>query len=357
MADPSRPLRGRGAPSNPGHRFERLTFEPDPSELTEEDLRALQRTRYVRDASRSVISHNTSPDIPFDSSLNPYRGCEHGCGYCYARPTHEYLGLSPGLDFERVILVKEDAPRLLERELRSKSWRPQTLMLSGVTDPYQPVERHLRITRGCLEVLRDFRNPVSVITKNHLVTRDVDLLAELASVGAARVHLSITTLDEELRRRLEPRTATAARRLQAIEALASAGVPVGVAVAPVIPGLNDHEIPRILERAAAAGATSAFFIPLRLPGAVAGVFEEWLEAHYPERKGKVLGRVREVRGGKLNETAFGARMRGQGEYAGQLRALFHVTARRHGLDTRVARLSADRFRAPGVSQPGLFDGF
>jgi DNA repair photolyase len=356
MTDAGKPVRGRGAPANPGPRFEQLAFEPDPAELTEEDVQALQRTRFLRDASRSVISRNSSPDIPFDASLNPYRGCEHGCSYCYARPTHEYLGLSAGLDFERVILVKEDAPQLLERELRSPKWKPQTLMLSGVTDPYQPVERHLRITRGCLELLRAYRNPVSIITKNHLVTRDVDVLAELAALGAARVHLSITTLDEELRRLLEPRTATAARRLEALRVLAEAGVPVGVAIAPVIPGLNDHEIPRIIEAAAAAGASSAFMIPLRLPGAVEELFSDWLAAHYPDRKDKVLGRVRQIRGGQLNESAFGTRMRGQGEYAAQLRALFQVTARRHGLATRVPLLSSRHFRVPGVSQPRLFEG-
>jgi DNA repair photolyase len=355
MTDAGKPVRGRGTPANPGPRFEPLAFEPDPAELTEEDVQALQRTRFLRDSSRSIISRNSSPDIPFDASLNPYRGCEHGCSYCYARPTHEYLGLSAGLDFERVILVKEDAPKLLERELRSPKWKPQTLMLSGITDPYQPVERHLRITRGCLALLRDFRNPVSIITKNHLVTRDVDVLAELAALGAARVHLSITTLDEELRRLLEPRTATAVRRLDALRILAEAGVPVGVAIAPVIPGLNDHEIPRIIEAAAAAGATSAFMIPLRLPGAVEDLFSDWLAAHYPDRKDKVLGRVRQVRGGKLNESAFGTRMRGQGEYAAQLRALFHVAARRHGLATRVPQLTAGHFRVPGVSQPRLFN--
>lgn len=349
----------RGARSNPDHRFALVTFEADADELdhaAEFGEASEPRTRFVRDSSRSVVSRNSSPDIYFDVSLNPYRGCEHGCSYCYARPTHEYLGLSAGLDFERIILVKEDAPALLERELRRKNWRPQFMMLSGVTDPYQPVERHLRITRGCLEVLLRFRHPVGVITKNHLVTRDIDILAELAALDLVKVTLSITTLDESLRRRLEPRTSTAARRLAAVGKLAAAGVPVGVNVAPLIPGLNDHEIPTILEAAANAGAVSAGYTVLRLPGAVAGVFSGWLEEHYPERAGKVLGRVRQMRDGKLNNPEFGKRMRPDGPYGDQIRELFRVARERHGLDRHRAPLRTDLFRVPGsVTQPGLFE--
>ena len=523
------PVRGRGALGNPGSRFDTLQYEPDPDEF-EPDDGLDQQTRYLRDSSKSVISRNSSPDIPFDISLNPYRGCQHGCSYCtegntpvlmadgsaqtieslavgdeivgtvqrgtarrlvstkvldhwstfrrafkvtldngaelvasgdhrflsedgwkhvstsadfrqslkraeclitvdtspslpssdrkalvagadrpqatidrptmefqagsfgrvgvvsiedlgftvpmfdittgtgdfiangvvshncYARPTHEYLGFSPGLDFERMIMVKEDAPQLLERELRKRTWEPKTMLLSGVTDPYQPIERKLKLTRSCLEVLRDFRQPVSLITKNHLVPRDIDILAELAAYDASHVTLSITTLNEELRRKLEPRTSTGQRRVDAVRELAAAGIPVSVNIAPVIPGLNDEEIPAILSAVAKAGARSAHFILVRLPGAVEGIFLDWLEAHYPLRKEKVLGRLREARGGKLNESAFGKRMRGQGQYADSIRSIFHVNRKRLGLSERSFTLSGEHFRIPGSSsQPGLFD--
>lgn len=316
-----------------------------------------ERTRVFRDASRSIISRNTSPDIPFDASLNPYRGCEHGCPYCYARPTHEYLGLSAGLDFERTLFAKPEAPELLARELAKPSWQPQHLALSGVTDPYQPIERTLRITRGCLEVLAAHRQPVGVITKNALVTRDLELLAALAQHGAARVAVSITTLDEDLRRRLEPRTSTSAERIRAVRCLTEAGVPVGVNVAPVIPGLNDHEVPAILEAAADAGAQGAAWTLLRLPGAVEGVFVAWLREHAPLRAERVLARLREARGGALSDTRFGHRMRGDGVYAQQLAALFDVHRRRVGLDRHGAPLDASHFRVPGrTRQLGLFGG-
>lgn len=354
-------LPARGSLVNPDSRFSELKFEADPDHLDhaekyEESVEP--RTRFVRDSSRSVISSNSSPDIPFDRSLNPYRGCEHGCSYCYARPTHEYLGLSPGLDFERLILVKESAAQLLEAELRKKSWQPQLLMLSGVTDPYQPIERHLEITRACLQVLLRFRNPVGVITKNHLVTRDIDVLSPLAELGLVTVTLSITTLDEPLRRKLEPRTSTAARRLQAVEKLAAAGIPVHVNVAPLIPALNDHEIPAILREAANAGASSASYTILRLPGAVTDVFAAWLQEHFPDRAGKVLGRVREMREGRLSSSDFGQRMRGSGHYSDQIRDLFRLWRKNYGLDRRPVRDDSrtDLFQVPGSSrQFGLFD--
>ncbi len=303
-------------------------------------------TTYLRDGSRSLITRNDSPDIPFTFSLNPYRGCEHGCIYCYARPTHEYLGFSAGLDFESRILVKEDAPLLLRRELASPRWRPETLMMSGVTDCYQPIERRLRITRGCLEVLAEARHPVSVITKNELVTRDLDLFAELARHQAVRVALSITTLDGDLARRLEPRASHPRDRLKAVSRLAAAGVPVSVMVAPIVPAITDHEVPRILEAAAAAGARAAGYTVMRLPGAVAGLFEEWLGRHFPDRRDKVLHRIRGLRGGRLNDPRFGSRMRGEGIFADQLRALFTTARRRHGLDQPLPDLSAAAFRRP-----------
>jgi DNA repair photolyase len=265
---------------------------------------------------------------------------------CYARPTHEWLGLSAGLDFETKIFVKEAAPELLRRALSSPKWTGEPVAMSGVTDPYQPVERRLRITRGCLEVLAECRNPVGIVTKSRLVTRDADLLGELAAHGAAAVHLSITTLDPDLQRVMEPRAATPARRLEAIAELAAAGVPVGVLVAPVIPGLTDHELPAILNVAAEAGARTAGFVPLRLPYGLPDLFEAWLERHFPDRKERVLHRIREIRGGALNDSRFGTRMRGEGEYADQIRALFRVTCRRLGLNRERLRLSSARFTRP-----------
>ncbi len=345
--------RGRGAGTDPVNRFTEIVVELDPNEITEADQK--QPTRYLNDTSRSVISTNRSPDLGFDASLNPYRGCEHGCSYCYARPTHEYLGLSAGLDFERVILVKRDAAQLLEQQLRSKRWTPKLLMLSGVTDPYQPVERKLGITRACLEVLAKFRNPVGLITKNALVTRDVDILSEMARWNGVRVTLSITTLDEGLRAVLEPRTSTIANRFGAIERLAAAGVPVHLNVAPIIPGLTDTEAVRIVQRAAEAGATSASYTVLRLPGAVGPLFEAWLEQHVPLRKDKVLNRVREAHAGEVDDPRFGDRMRGTGEHARQIRALFHAARRRAGMPDKLPPLSTEHFHRPGeATQPALF---
>jgi DNA repair photolyase len=343
-------LHGRGAASNPKGRFERLDVEPDPDLDPEEAGRP--ETLYLRDSSRSVISYNTSPDVGFDASLNPYRGCEHGCSYCYARPTHEYLGFSAGLDFETRIMVKEDAAELLRRELAAPRWRPQMLALSGVTDPYQPVERRLEITRRCLEVLLEARNPVGIVTKNHLVTRDADLLAELAHFNAASALISVTTEDAELARRLEPRASHPRRRLEAVAQLAEAGVTAGVLVAPIIPGLNDHEIPSIVARAAAAGATCAGYVILRLPHGVEGLFVDWLERHFPDRKEKVLNRLRDLRGGKLSESRFGHRMRGQGPFADQIRSLFQLSCRKAGIGRHWPALSTEAFRRPVDRRPG-----
>ena len=343
--------RGRGATGNPANRFERLRVEIDPEVQAagcqpDAEPEARLATELLVDRSRSALTRNDSPDIPFTFSLNPYRGCEHGCIYCYARPTHEYLGFSAGLDFESRIMVKEDAPRLLRRELAAPGWQPETLVMSGVTDPYQPVERRLGITRGCLEVLAELRHPVGVITKNELVTRDLDLLLELARHQAVRVFLSITTLDPELARRMEPRASHPRDRLKAVSQLAAAGVPVGVMVAPVVPAITDHEIPRILEAAAAAGARAAGYTVMRLPGAVAGLFEAWLERHFPDRREKVLHRIRELRGGRLNDPRFGSRMRGEGIFAQQIRSLFETARHRHGLDQALPELSTAAFRRP-----------
>ena len=336
------PVRGRGAPGNPANRFDGIDLEREA--WTAEDPGP--ETRLLRDRSRSIIARNRSPDVGFEASINPYRGCEHGCVYCYARPTHEYLGFSAGLDFESRILVKEDAPSLLRAELSSPGWEPQVLAMSGVTDPYQPAERRLEITRGCLEVLAEARNPVSIITKSRLVTRDLDLLSELADHDASRVTVSVTSLDESLRRVLEPRAPTPERRLDAIRALADASVPVGVLVAPVIPGLTEHELPAILEAAAEAGATHAGWVMLRLPHGVSELFEAWLETHFPWRKDKVLGRIRDVRGGELDDPRFGSRMRGAGPLADHIGGLFRMTVRRLGLDRDSRPLSTASFRRP-----------
>jgi len=347
----SKEIRGRGAASNPANRFETIHYAKAEWDDPEDGRTA---TILLKDAARSIITFNDSPDVGFDASINPYRGCEHGCVYCFARPNHEYLGFSAGLDFETKILVKEDAPELLRNELSSPRWKPQPVAISGVTDAFQPVERRLRLTRRCLEVFAEFRNPVVVITKNELVTRDVDLLGALASDDAAFVYVSVTTLDGELARQLEPRASQPARRLAAIEALASAGVPVGVLVAPVIPGLTDHEMPSILEAASKAGARTAGYVPLRLPYGLGPLFEEWLSLHAPLKKEKVLHRIREIRGGKMNDPHFGSRLTGQGPYASHLRKLFDLACRKHGLHAARPRLNASAFRRPASPQMKLF---
>ncbi len=348
---PRQNLKGRGAEDNPRNRFERLDILYEPEV---EATRERPKTEFLRDSTKSILSRNQSPDVGFDVSLNPYRGCEHGCAYCYARPTHEYLGFSAGLDFETRILVKPDAPELLERELARPSWTPQTLGLSGVTDPYQPIERRLEITRACLEVLARLRNPVAVVTKNHLVARDIDFLGELASHHAAAVFLSITSLDADLSRVMEPRASSPHHRLDAVAELAAAGVPCGVLVAPVVPAINDHEIPAILEAAADAGAQFASFIMLRLPLGVKEIFRSWLERHFPDRAEHVLSRIRQIRDGQLNDSSFGSRMRGTGIFARQTAALFRISAARFGLAGPRFELSTASFRRPGGEQMALF---
>jgi len=351
VPEPADKFRGRGVPDNPANRFASTSGERfedyDPSEDP------APRTQFIPDASATLINYNDSPDIPFDASINVYRGCEHGCAYCYARPTHEYLGFSPGLDFETKIVVKYQAPGMLRREFSSPKWKPQTIAMSGVTDCYQPAERRLQLTRRCLEVFAEFRNPVGIVTKNYLVTRDLDLLAELARYNCAAVYVSVTTLDADLTPKLEPRAALPKLRLEAIRKLREAGVPVGVMAAPMIPGLTDHELPKIIEAAAGAGAQYAGLVPLRLPFAVRDLFADWLARHFPDRKEKVLNRVRSLRGGRLNDARFGSRMTGEGIWAEQLRQLFEVSLRRHGLSERGHALSTANFRRPGGEQMKL----
>lgn len=344
--------RGRGTPENPPNRFDRLAYLPIIE--SPDDQESAVKTQFLKDASRSLITFNDSPDVGFDASINPYRGCEHGCIYCYARPYHEYLGFSAGLDFETKILVKEDAPELLRKELASPKWQPKVVAISGVTDAYQPIERKLGLTRRCLEVLAEFRNPVVIVTKNQLVTRDIDLLKELASFNAAAVCVSVTTLDAELARVMEPRTSTPANRLEAIHALAEAGVPVRALMAPIIPGLTDHEIPSIIEAVADAGARHAGYVVLRLPHGVGELFEGWLEEHFPDRKKKVLNRIREMRGGRLNDPNFRTRMKGEGVFAEQIKSMFTLACRKSGMELGAPELSTDAFRVPGGAQLSLF---
>ena len=346
----SEAIHGRGASWNPQNRFESIEYVRDEEAVEEQPA---PNTLFLRDPTRTILAHNDSPDVGFDTSINPYRGCEHGCIYCFARPTHEYLGFSAGLEFESKILVKEDAPELLRKELMSPRWKPRLIAISGVTDAYQPIERKLRLTRRCLEVLAEFRNPVCIITKNHLVTRDIDVLQELAKYSAVSVNLSVTTLDPELANIMEPRASTPAKRIEAVEALAKANIPIGVMVAPVIPAITDHEMPAILTAVANAGAKSAGFVLLRLPWAVAPLFEQWLEEHFPDRKQKVLNRVRFLRDGKLYDSRWGVRQRGEGIFAEQLDAIFDVTCRKLHLNEIGRELSVSSFRRP-TAQASLF---
>jgi DNA repair photolyase len=354
MTGKSDPLVGRGTGYNPANRFVATRIEDDREE-PDEDPPPRLATELIDDLTRNIIATNDSPDIGFTASVNPYRGCEHGCIYCFARPTHEYLGFSAGLDFESKILVKRDAPGLLRKALLSPSWEPKPIAMSGVTDAYQPIERELQLARGCLEVLAEFRNPVGVVTKNRLVLRDRDLLGELARHGAAVVYVSVTTLDREMARSLEPRASLPSQRLEAIAGLVEAGIPTGVLVAPIIPGLTDHEAPAILAEAAKAGARFAGYVPLRLPLAVAPLFLDWLDREKPGHREKVEKRVREMRGGMLNNSRFGERMRGSGPFADLIRSLFQTSCRRNGLSMGGPGLSTRAFRTGRPVQGTLFD--
>lgn len=337
---------GRGAGTNPANRFDRLTAEAASDGWDIAEDRPLLATEVRIERPRRIITYNSSPDVPFDRSVNPYRGCEHGCIYCFARPSHAYLGLSPGLDFETRLIARPDAPEVLVRELSKSSYRPRTLAIGTNTDPYQPIEGEYRIMRGLLEVLRDFRHPVAIVTKGTLIERDIDILSDMAAQGLVRVGISVTTLDRDLARRLEPRVPAPERRLDTIARLAAAGVEVRAMVSPVIPALTDPEIEAILARARDAGAIAASWIMLRLPLEVAPLFRDWLETHYPDRADRVMARLREMHGGQDYSAEWGKRMRGEGHYAGIVAQRFRLAAARLGLDAVLPELSADGFRVP-----------
>jgi DNA repair photolyase len=350
MLSPSLARRGRGATINPPVRFDSASGGPfdDGWGTLETEFGELPPlpTTLTRDGSRSVISWNESPDIGFDRAVNPYRGCEHGCVYCYARPTHAYLGYSPGLDFETKLIFKPEVAELLEKELRKPGYIPRTLALGSNTDPYQPVERTLKLTRAVLEVLDRFNHPVSIVTKSAGVLRDLDILSSMARRRLARVYISVTTLDPALARRMEPRAATPSRRVQAIQELTKSGVPAGVMCAPVIPGLNDAEMEKIVEAAARAGARHAGYVLLRLPHELRQIFESWLHAHFPERAKHVLNLIRQTRAGALNESRFHHRFTGQGAYADLLVRRFARATRQWGLDEAREGLDTTAFAAP-----------
>lgn len=356
MRADGKPVKGRGAAVQPANRFLRRSQGIVEWEGVDEPMDEAGPTRAIAVEARSIVNTVSSPDLPFTRSLNPYQGCEHGCAYCYARPTHEYWGYSAGLDFEQVILVKRGAAELFRAAMRKPGWVPVPVMIAGATDPYQPLDRKERITRAVLEAALEFKQPISLITKNALVLRDADLLGELAGQGLAQVAISLTTLDEGLRRALEPRTSTGDQRLRAIEGLSRAGIPVLVMIAPIIPAVNEYELPALMEAAAAAGARAASYTVLRLNGAVEPVFRAWIEAHYPERAAKVLEQVKAMHGGALGDSMAGRRMRGEGPFAENIHSLFALLKRRWFPAEGPPPLRTDLFRRPAAGQLNLFDG-
>jgi DNA repair photolyase len=350
----SNSIKGRGAGFNPQNRFERTHLEPLAIDLEYEEHASQIKTLFFLDSSKSILARNDSPDLPFEYSINPYRGCEHGCIYCYARPSHEYLGFSAGLDFETKIMVKMSAARLLDEALQKKSWQPQMVAFSGNTDCYQPIERKLQLTRQCLEVFLRHRNPVGMITKNVLVLRDIDILQEMAKLQLVHVMISITSLRPDLISVMEPRTPTPMKRLKAIEELAKYCIPVGVNAAPIIPGLTDEELPAILKAAADHGATSAGYILVRFPYAVRQLFFDWVERNFPERAGKILTRIQDTRDGNVSDSRFGTRMTGEGEFAETIKALFKLHAAKYNLNRRWSGLTTEHFRREARGQMEIF---
>jgi DNA repair photolyase len=351
---PPQGFKGRGALANPPNRFDRQRAEPVDDGWHQDELPDSIATSVLPEPARSVITYNDSPDIPFDRSINPYRGCEHGCPYCFARPSHAFVGLSPGIDFETRLFYKADAARLLEEELAARNYVPRPIMFGANTDPYQPVERRLRVTRSLLEVLLQRRHPVTILTKGSLILRDADLLAQMAALNLVRVLVTLTTRDMDLKRRLEPRAASHAARVQVLREMTQRGVPTGTLIAPVIPAVNDQELEALVEDAAGAGAQSAGYVLLRLPLEVAGIFRQWLQTHLPERAAHVMSLLQDARGGRDNSATFGERMRGTGAWAQLVRDRFRLACRRHGLfPDRSRPLDTSLFRPP--SRGGQID--
>lgn len=347
-------IKGRGANTQVDNRFLQHSYGVAHWEGIDEVVEDNPATRYVPEHAKRIVNKVDSPDLRMNWSMNPYQGCEHGCAYCFARPTHEYWGYSAGLDFERVILVKRNAPDLLRATFMDRKWKPEPIMFSGNTDCYQPVERTERITRRMLEVLLEFRHPVGMITKNALVLRDLDILRELAAMDLVSVAISFTTLNEDLRRVMEPRTSTGANRLKAMETLTKAGVPVFAMIAPIIPALNEQEVPTLIEAAANAGALGASYTVVRTNGAVKPVFEAWLRAHFPDRAEKVLAQIRDAHGGHTNDSRFGRRLRGEGHFAENIRQVFALMRRRHFADRQFPELDCSRFQRPELGQLSMF---
>ncbi|KAB2880800.1 PA0069 family radical SAM protein [bacterium] len=347
--------KGRSSGFNPVNRFDDFHLEKTADDITEEDIERKVRTEFIRDNTKTILSKNDSPDIPYTYSINPYRGCEHGCIYCYARPSHEYLGYSSGMDFETKILVKHDAAKLLEKTFLDPKWNPEPICLSGNTDCYQPAERNFKLTRDLLNVFLKFRNPLRIITKNFLITRDIDILKALAELHLAHVVISITTLDKELSRRMEPRTSIPSQRLEAIALLAGHNIPVGVLAAPIIPGLNDHELPEMLRHASDAGATTAGYTVIRLSHALKELFKDWIEREYPDKYEKIIHSIQDVRNGKLNNTEWGKRMQGEGEMAEYIAAMFKTFSKKYGLNNRPSESKPALFLRGNSDQINLFD--
>lgn len=344
---------GRGTNQNPSNRFDKIDYMKDTEELGDEPRRT--QSLYFKDYSKSILSFNDSPDIFARVSLNPYKGCEHGCIYCYARPSHEYLSLSAGIDFESKIFIKHEAPSLLHKTLASKKWEPKIIMFSGNTDCYQPIDKKLKLTRSCLEIMHRFNNPVNLVTKNKLVTRDIDILKKMAEINTAAVFISITTLDNRLASIMEPQTSKPHLKLKAIKELSNAGIPTGVMIAPVIPGLTDSEIPEIIKQASDAGAKYANFVMLRLPHGIKDLFINWLEEYFPERKQKVLNRLISLFGQKMYNPSFHIRGRGKGPFAEQVKDIFKIACRSGGINREELQLTTKHFKNPELAQMDLFN--
>ncbi|MCI4671476.1 MAG: PA0069 family radical SAM protein [Bacteroidia bacterium] len=347
-------IKGRGAQINPHNRFKKHSLDTEPQDGLDEPYLPKKETQIFLDHPKKIINKVTSPDVPLDYSLNPYQGCEHGCTYCYARNAHEFWGFSAGIDFESKIIVKENAPKLLRKELKNPKWEVKPIMFSGNTDCYQPLERKFQLTRKCLEICLEFKHPLSIVTKNALILRDIDILTKLAQQDLVHVHLTVTTLDEELRRLMEPRTSSGMKRMQTVRKLNEAGIPTGVLLGPIIPGLNNHELAQLMEKAYEAGALSTAYTYVRLNGAVGKIFENWIRKNLPDRAKKVLHQIKEAHGGNLNDSQYGRRMRGEGPIAEGVNRLFKILKSKYFSDRQFPPYNCKSFQLPPEGQLRLF---